>query len=103
MQMDRQAERHERLSQRRRGYQITTTDALLDEVNTAGVTITECSDGYTWKIDGTDLQGKKTTAVGAVGIAIHQMRCQLDMTRQELASTKRQLEDLEDERSALHV
>ncbi len=28
MQMDRQVERRERLSQRRRGYQITTTDAL---------------------------------------------------------------------------
>ena len=103
MQMDRQVERRERLSQRRRGYQITTTDALLEEVNTAGMTITECSDGYTWKIDGTDLQGKKTTAVGAVGIAIHQVRCLLEMTRRELESTQRRLKDLEHERSEIHV
>lgn len=83
MQMGRQAELREKLSTRRRGYQITTTDLLLEEVNTAGITVEECPDGYTWRIDGTDRAGKKTTVVAAVDVAIHQMRCLLDMTRRE--------------------
>lgn len=100
MQMDRRAELREKLSTRRRGYQITTTDTLLEEVNTAGVTITEGPDGYVWRIDGTDLEGKKATAVGAVGTAVHQMRCLLEMTRCELEATRRRLEELAQERSA---
>lgn len=97
MQMDRQVERCERLSQRRRGYQITTTDALLEEVNTAGITVTEESDGYHWCIDGTDAAGKKTTAVAVVGVAIHQLRGLWLQARREL-------ERLEQERrTALHV
>ena len=78
MQMDRQAELCERLSSRRRGYQLTTTDNLLREVNSTGVTIVEVVDGYEWRIGGTDLTGKRTTAVAAVGSAIHQMRCLLE-------------------------
>ncbi len=89
MQMDPRAELRERLSTRRRGYQITTTVTLLEEVNTAGVTISESPDGYVWHIDGTDLEGKKTTAVGAVGTAVHQMRCLLEMTRREVEATRR--------------
>lgn len=103
MQMDRRAELREKLSTRRRGYQITTTDMLLEEVNTAGVAVEEYADGYTWRIDGTGLAGKKTTAVAAVGVAIHQMRCLLDMTRRELDAAQRQLEELERERGAMHV
>ncbi len=103
MQMDRRAELREKLSTRRRGYQITTTDTLLEEVNTAGITIEEHPDGYAWRIDGTDLAGKKTTAVGAVGVAIHQMRCLLDMTRRALETTRQQLEHLQRERGAMHV
>jgi len=78
MQMDRQAELCERLSSRRRGYQLTTTENLLREVNSTGVTIVEVVDGYEWRIGGTDLTGKRTTAVAAVGSAIHQMRCLLE-------------------------
>jgi len=100
MQMDRRAELRDKLSTRRRGYQITTTDTSLEEVNTAGVTITEDPDGYVWRIDGTDLEGKKATAVGAVGTAVHQMRCLLEMTRCELEATRRRLEELAQERSA---
>jgi hypothetical protein len=103
MQMDRQIELREKLSTRRRGYQITTTDALLEEVNTTGITVEECPDGYTWRIDGTGLAGKKTTAVAAVGVAIHQMCCLLDMTRRELDAAKQQLKQFERERSAVHV
>ncbi len=100
MQMDRRVELRDKLSTRRRGYQITTTDQLVGEVNTAGITIEEHVDGYTWRIDGTDLEGKKTTAVGAVGTAVHQMRCLLEMTRRELEATRQRLEELAHERSA---
>ena len=103
MQMDRQIELRERLSTRRRGYQITTTDLLLEEINTAGITVEECSDGYRWHIDGTDIAGKQTTAVTAVGVAVHQMRCLLDMTRRALDAARQQLEQFECERSAIHV
>lgn len=103
MQMDRQIELREKLSTRRRGYQITTTDLLLEEINTAGITVEECSDGYSWRIDGTDIAGKKTTAVAAVGVAVHQMCCLLDMTRRALETTQQQLEHLQRERGAMHV
>ena len=103
MQMDRQIELREKLSTRRRGYQITTTDLLLEEINTAGISVEECSDGYRWRIDGTDITGKQTTAVAAVGVAVHQMRCLLEMTRRELEATRRRLEELAHERSAVYV
>lgn len=78
MMLDRRAEQRERISQRRRGYQITTTDLLLQEVRTAGVTIAEQSDGYAWCIEGyADLTGVRPTAIDAVCTAIHQMRCLL--------------------------
>ena len=103
MQMDRRAELHEKPSTRRRGYQITTTDRLLEEVNTAGITITECPNGYTWRVDNTDLEGKRTTAVGAVGTAIHQMRCLLETTRREVEATRRRLEELTMRGAQVHV
>ncbi len=84
MKLDRNKELRERLSQRRRGYQLTTTDSLLREINTTGITVTEHSDGYHWRIDGTDLAGQRTTAVAAIGTAIHQLRCALELTQREL-------------------
>lgn len=58
----------------RKGYQLTTTDALLEEVNSAGgISIWEASDGYHWRIDGTDIGGQRTTAAGAVGTAIYHL------------------------------
>ncbi len=76
--MDRRTELEQRTSSRRRGYQITSTDNLLSEVNSAGITVKETVDGYTWQVNGTGLAGRRTTAVAAVGSAIHQMRCLLD-------------------------
>jgi len=37
--------------------------------------------------------------VGAVGTAVHQMRCLLEMTRRELEATRRRLEELAQEKS----
>ena len=102
MQMDRRIELREKLSTRRRGYQITT-DLLLEEINTAGITVEACSDGYSWRIDGTDIAGRQTTAVAAIGVAIHQMRCLLDMTRRALDAAGQQFEQCERGRRAIHV
>ena len=88
MSMDRNKELKDRLSQRRRGYQLTTTDSLLQEVNTSGITIVEKSDGYHWHIDGTEIAGHKTTAIAAVGSAIHHLRCLFAMTQRDLQSLK---------------
>ncbi len=88
MKLDRNKELRERLSCRRRGYQLTTTDSLLREINTSGITVTEHSDGYHWTIDGTELAGQRTTAVAALGSAIHQLCCLLALTRRELQQTQ---------------
>ena len=84
MMFDRNKELREKVTTRRRGYQITTTDTLLREINTSGITVTEEVDGYAWSIDETEIKGKKTTAVAAVGTAIHQMRCALQFAQREL-------------------
>ena len=63
---------------------ITSTDTLIEEVNTAGVTIKEEVDGYSWHVNGTELAGKRTTAVAAVATAIHQMRCMLEAIQRDM-------------------
>ncbi len=90
MKLDRNKELRERLSCRRRGYQITTTDNLLGEINTSGITVVEQSDGYHWTIDGTDLSGQRTTAIAAIGSAIHQLCCLLETGRRQLQAAQRQ-------------
>ncbi|MGH2496524.1 MAG: hypothetical protein ACRDIV_17640 [Ktedonobacteraceae bacterium] len=93
--VDRQEESEEKPSWRRRGYQITTTDRLLEEVNTSGVTISEEEDGYHWQVDAMeDLKGVSTTAVRAVGVTIHQMRCLLHIKQGEVDALHRELEYL---------
>ncbi len=89
MKLDRNKELRERLSCRR-GYQITTTDSLLREINTSGITFVEQSDGYHWTIDGTDLAGQRTTAIAAIGSAIHQLCCLLETSRRQLQAAQRQ-------------
>ncbi len=89
MKLDRNKELRERLSCRRRGYQITT-DSLLREINTTGITVTEHSDGYHWTIDGTDLAGQRTTAIAAIGSAIHQLCYLLEASRRKLELAHRQ-------------
>ncbi len=90
MKLDRNKELRERLSCRRRGYQITTTDSLLREINMSGITIVEQSDGYHWTIDGTDLEGQRTTAIAAIGSAIHQLCYLLETSRRQLQAAQRQ-------------
>jgi hypothetical protein len=65
----------ESLSCYRRGYQMTSTDALLTEMQDTGISVWEETDGYHWRVDGTELVGQRTTAVGAVCAAIRQMSC----------------------------
>ncbi len=72
MKLDREVEKAERVTQRRRGYSITTTDNLLEELQAVGLTIQEQSDGYYWQVDGKT--GQATTAVGAVAQAIFYLR-----------------------------
>lgn len=74
MRMDRAKEKLERTSQRRRGYELTSTDRLVAEVGTGGLTLTPVSEGYHWKVEGTDFEGSGTTAVNAVGRAIAILR-----------------------------
>ena len=93
MMLDRRAELREHVTQRRRGYNITTTDILLLEVNSAGITIREESDGFHWWVNGyADTRGTTTTAVNAVATSIHQMRCLLDAQHQELGQAQREIE-----------
>lgn len=77
--------------QGRRGYQLTTTDALLQEVNGSGITIIEQPDGYHWVLDGTDVSGHKRTATAAVAVAVHQLRCQRDQERRRREAAEREL------------
>jgi hypothetical protein len=83
MQFDRQAELKEWVSQRRRGYRLTTTDTLIAEAKTAGIVIEEHSDGYHWQATGTELRGKTTTAARAVSDALYQLRTALERTQRE--------------------
>ena len=74
MRMDRAKEKLERTSQRRRGYELTSTDRLTEAVSHAGLTLTAVSEGYHWKVEGTEFEGSSTTAVNAVGRAISTLR-----------------------------
>lgn len=76
----------------RRGYKITTTDNLLADTSTSGISIIEEDDGYHWFIDGTDIQGVKQTASGALGLAIHHLRCLWKQERLEKLRLERELE-----------
>ena len=78
LKMDRALESQDRVSQRRRGYRITTTDSLLVEIREAGIHITEESDGYHWCIEHLGLGGRATTAARAAGCALYQMRLALE-------------------------
>jgi hypothetical protein len=105
--VDRAEEKAEKPSWYRRGYQITTTDKLLAEVNTRGVYIEEHEDGYHWQIEGLDDQGKRPTAVGAVGAVILDLRYlvevrdrELQAAQQEILQLQRTLEELTGSRSA---
>jgi hypothetical protein len=62
-----------------------TTDTLLKEINTSGIVVTEHSDGYHWEIPELGLSGRKTTAVAAIGSAIHQVLYELETAQRELA------------------
>jgi hypothetical protein len=77
MRMDRQKENAERPTQRRRGYELTSTDRLIEAVGEAGVTVTAISEGYHWRVEGMPLEGNTNTAVSAVGRAIACMRTEL--------------------------
>lgn len=80
MKQDRAQESQERrsegkpLSQRRRGYQLTTTDKLIKAMRVAGLDIIETELGYDWQVDG--LEGHATSAVNAVADAIYHLRQQ---------------------------
>ena len=77
MRMDRQKENAERPTQRRRGYELTSTDRLVEAAGSAGLTLSAGSEGYHWQVEGTVLEGSANTAVSAVGHAIARMRSEL--------------------------
>ena len=74
MMHDRNKELRERLSQRRRGYQITTTDALIQALGGHGIHIAETSGGYRWSLADTGTSGEKTTALDALCAALRELR-----------------------------
>ncbi len=78
LKMDRALEGQDRVSQRRRGYRITTTDSLLVEIRDAGIEIEEQSDGYHWSLPHLGLGGRATTAARAAGCALYQLRIDLE-------------------------
>lgn len=78
LKMDRALEAQDRVSQRRRGYRITTTDSLLVEIRDAGIEITEESNGYHWSLPHLGLGGHATTAARAAGCALYQLRLSLE-------------------------
>ncbi len=94
---DRHAELKDQIRQYRRGYQVTSTDALITHLMFTGITIIEVSDGYYWTIDGTDLEGYRTTAIHAVGAAIYQLRSLLAQTRADLLTTQETIQYLEEQ------
>jgi hypothetical protein len=81
LKMNRALETQDWVSQRRRGYRITTTDSLLVEIRDAGIEITEESDGYHWSLVYLGLGGHATTAARAAGCALYQLR--LDLEKQK--------------------
>jgi len=97
--VDRKQEKEQKPSWYRRGYQITSTDKLLEEVNARGVTIEEFEDGYHWRVCGMESVGKRPTAVGAVGAVILEMNYLLEVKERELQAAQRTLAELRSERS----
>lgn len=90
LKMDRTLEAQDRVSQRRRGYRITTTDSLLVEIRDAGIEITEESDGYHWSITHLGLGGYATTAARTAGCALYQLRIALEKDNHLLMSAERE-------------
>lgn len=74
MMLDRNTELKERLSQRRRGYGLTTTNTLIEAVACYGIHITETCAGYTWTLASTGISGEKTTALDALCAAIREIQ-----------------------------
>jgi hypothetical protein len=92
---DRGIELQEQLFCYRCGYQITSTDALLEEVQEAGISVWEEPNGYHWRVDGTELRSRCTTAVSAVCAAIRQMSSQWELVKREVALLKKQIAALQ--------
>ena len=90
LKMDRALEAQERVSERRRGYRITTTDSLLVEMRAAGLVIEEQSDGYYWSLAHLGLGGPATTAARAAGCALYQLRLALEKQKQTHASAEQE-------------
>jgi hypothetical protein len=93
--LDRNLELKDQMKMYRRGYQLTSTDALLEHLRFTGISILEASDGYHWSIDGTDLEGHRTTAIHAVGAAIYQLRSLQAQTQAELLAAHEAIQHLE--------
>jgi hypothetical protein len=94
---DRSTELQDQVRQYRRGYQLTSTDALIAHLVFTGITINEARDGYHWSIDGTDLHGHRTSAIYAVGAAIYQLRNLLTQTQADLVLAQDTIRHLEKE------
>ena len=77
MRLDRNKEQEVQASQRRRGYELTSTDRLVAAVGQAGLTVTPISEGYHWQLAGTEFEGTATTALNAVSHAIGRMRTEI--------------------------
>lgn len=92
IEFDRHAELKEQVKQYRRGYQLTSTDALISHLKFTGIDIVEGSDGYHWTIDGTDMQGHRNTAIHAVGAAIYQLRSLYGQAQETIQRLQQQLE-----------
>ena len=81
MRMDRAKQKLERTSQRRRGYELTSTDRLVETVSSAGLRLTPVSEGFHWNVEGTEYEGNATTAVSAVSHAIARLRSEVIFQR----------------------
>jgi hypothetical protein len=97
---DRNAELKDQVKMYRRGYQLTSTDALIAHLLFTGISIEEVTDGYTWTIDGTDLEGHRTTAIHAVGAAIYQLRSLQAKTQADLQAAQETIRHLEEQLAA---
>lgn len=98
---DRSAELKEQTRQYRHGYQLTSTDALLEHLTQTGITICEASDGYHWSIDNSELAGHRTTAIHAVGAAIYQLRQLQTQTMADLQAAQETIRQLRNELALL--
>lgn len=75
---DREMEAEERHSWYRRGYQITTTDKLIEEMQAHGLRIEEQEDGYHWWLDEFGIGGTRPTVIKAVGAALQEVHSMLE-------------------------